>query len=297
MKKKSLLFLLSLMMIGGMAFVSCSDDDDKDDKGKVNPKAILGAWDFGWEDLDNGSKVRLPLNNNLTDPNKAKMKVAYWQDLRYFEDNGRLAQIRVYYDKNKHYLYYNLAISKYEIIGNTVNIIFEGKTMESFTFSVKKNTLTATYSDGSELVCPAIDKNEVFKYIDYVKNDVVGVWDNGREELPDGWTHIIYMRYYDTGAVDGLDVYFDGGLNYQKSYIYHGKWSFNNLIFKEEINGPSPDLFLMLSNEPGNNYLYEHYYDNNNNVNEYSYKRCDMNDPDFLVMYNYFYVNAKELEE
>ena len=248
---KKLLFLSTLLfsMLVCVAFVSCSKDDDDDDKGKSSP--LLGAW-------------------KMTD------MLGGIQKYYYFGQNGKAAEINVSFDTHKQYKGYFFNVREYSVTGNKLLI-----DDSSVTFSLKDKTLILSFGI-DEMEFKAVDYNEVKEYIDGVPQLLAGVWLQSDIEVGGVGNSIQYMILNDDFSADELEVYFDEYGIYQKSYVYHGKWSFSNLIFNLDTKGFSKKCLVSVDNVTGKELSY-HYYDKNHNNKELGFYRWDMNDIQYYL--------------
>ena len=242
MKLKSLLLLLSLVLIGGMTLVSCNDDDDDNNDKSA---AIAGTW-------------------------KMSDMVGGFQKYYYFLKNGYMAEINVKYVGSVATGYF-FNVKDYKIDGNLLTI---GGV--SAPFKSTKETLTLTFGK-DEMEFFAVDESEVKEYIDNAPNLLLSVWSK-KEPISDGANHKSFIIVDANNVLEYLDVYFDDYGLFQKSHITYGtKWSFANLIYKVEKKKSIKKYMIEVDNVIWDN-LRLSWYDNNHNLVTDEYERYGLSD-------------------
>lgn len=232
MKHKSLLLILSLVLIGGMAFTSCSkDDDDKDNK---SSSPIAGAWKTDFDETGWTSDE---------DP-------FYSQHIKYYTSGKIFADIWAFFDKGKHLLYYRMCEGLYSLSENDILVERTPYEEHSYDIIINKNQLVLS----SDEEYTRMSSKDSKQFVESPKKDIVGVWlwtnDKSQNQKK-------YKIFHKNGVLEFLVVDLDPktGLPFQ-SYIIQGKWSYDDWNLYESLEGSENYYMIYLSTDYFSHYVY-----------------------------------------
>lgn len=232
MKTKSFLFLMSVLLVAGVVCLSCKKDDDNEVV-KLSD-SIIGGWTTGFHE-----------SHMYSTPEDWCF---YSQHYEYYSSNGYMAYIFAYFDKDKKFTQYSIYEGPYTVKDN---ILVQPESFgETLKFDVQKNKFTQFYEDNGEThsrVFTRVSENEIKKYIDAPKNDLIGYWGGSyHSNNENGEVFKKYLIYKQGGKVDELTVYFEDleSQKFIRSTIRHGQWSFDDLVLTEKFPDVSHNFLV-----------------------------------------------------
>lgn len=244
--KKMYFWMLALLMVGGMACVSCDDDDDKKEEGGGSQDELVGVWAL----TDNPIPVE---NDDEYYKGKTRVSIAF-DDATHEEDymiiceDGSFYGLSVYFKKDgseMKYLTFEMAEGTYTVKNGkmTIKYLDDEESPENVSYSLKKGKLTITDEEGEATTFKRVDESKVNQYMEQYETDedakqflLKGVWADVDNPYQDEYGN--YWRSYYTYDKDGtfLDYEFYFGsenLTCKSGSRYKGYWDIVGGIYYE----------------------------------------------------------------
>jgi len=204
--KKMYLWMLALLMVGGMVCVSCDDDDDKKDGGDKNE--LVGVWA--------STKNPIPIEELKT---KTRMTL-FFEDATHEEiymilrEDGTCYSLGVFFKQvgdNMQYLTFEMEEGTYSVKNGkiTTKYLDDEDDPETVPYKLKNGVLTTTDEDGNTFTFKRVDESKVKQYLEQYETDqdakkllTNGYWADIRNPFKDddGNYRRIYYKYNQDGS-------------------------------------------------------------------------------------------------
>ncbi len=276
--------MLAMMVIGSVAFTSCSKDDDDDDNKTSNP--IVGVWSSGTYDYAKARSISPKKTVGNANLKKAETTIVYEELIEYFSTKGVLTDIYINYDADMNVVGYIFETSKYVVEDNKLTLYY-GEEKYEYTFEVVDKQLQLTeIGESDTYVYEYKGKNVPSSYFNEFKKLLCGyAWMDKEIYYDDeeNTREIAFVVFNTNGTLYQYECEFDNTTNKLiESSCDEAKWSLKDFVINVKDGPETAEVYGFIQND----YMGTYVFDGFKAEEETFFDAMSLDDPEILDIIN-----------